>query len=694
MSEQERAATAPASGDEALSPDVLGGRLWRGLERGFLHADRLLARVLPERCNPLMHTGAIAMIALVVALASGVLLLVWYRPSLHLAWSSVADMARQPLGAGLVRSLHRYSSDLALAAAVIHALRLFFERRFTGPRWLAWVTGVAAVGATWFVGWTGYWLVWDTRAHAVAAGTARALDVLPVFADPMGRSFLTDHSLNSLLFFVVFFAHMLVPLVMGILLWLHMARLPRPNWIAKGPLALWAVAAMVAMSVARPADIADRARMTQIRRDYAIDAWYLAPVALTDRSSGGAIWAVTLGAGLVLAGVPWWMARRRTKRATIYAVRCTACGQCRDDCPYDAIEMVPRTAGPTKYALQAEVNPDKCIGCGICAASCDGFGTDLIGFSSVPELRRAEAWVRESVAAGEAPLIVFACGAAVADELSADPATGRCSALPSARVMRVPCGGWVHMTTIERLLRVGAARVAVVACHSGPCHYRDGARYLVERIGGSRHPHFRADRAPRDRMHVVQTDPTDHVSLIRKLSALDRGAPEDRRPSRTLAAAAAVAVTAVVSWGVVAASEWRYSSPDASGSALIVTFKHPGQVIARGRALTAAELEKIPVHMRRDRVYSRERAAVRMRVTVDGRTVVVGVFPPKGVWHDGNSIAAETVFLPGGTHDVEVAIGDTHDPEEWSHQMRRRIEFTETARRVVSFDRVAGFRVD
>jgi hypothetical protein len=47
-----------------------------------------------------------------------------------------------------------------------------------------------------------------------------------------------------------------------------------------------------------------------------------------------------------------------------------------------------------------------------------------------------------------------------------------------------------------------------------------------------------------------------------------------------------------------------------------------------------------------------------------------------------------------GAHAVEVAIGDTHDLHEWSHQMSQRLDFTSERRRVVSFDRLSGFRVD
>jgi hypothetical protein len=125
-----------------------------------------------------------------------------------------------------------------------------------------------------------------------------------------------------------------------------------------------------------------------------------------------------------------------------------------------------------------------------------------------------------------------------------------------------------------------------------------------------------------------------------------------------------------------------------------VSFKHPGQVSERSREISKEELERTPVHMRRARVYERERAPVRMRVLVDGRTVIDRIYPAKGLWHDGNSVAVETIAVPAGAHAVDVAIGDTHDPHEWNHQIAQRLDFTSERRRVISFDRLSGFVVD
>jgi hypothetical protein len=159
-------------------------------------------------------------------------------------------------------------------------------------------------------------------------------------------------------------------------------------------------------------------------------------------------------------------------------------------------------------------------------------------------------------------------------------------------------------------------------------------------------------------------------------------------------AAAAAVLTGLVGWGIAAGSRWTYASPAPAGSELVVTFKHPGQVSERSRAVSKEELEKTPVHMRRAVIHDRERAPVRMRVLVDGRAVIDRVYQPKGLWRDGNSVAVEAIAVPPGAHAVEVAIGDTHEQQEWNHRMSQRLEFTPAARRVVSFDRVSGFMVD
>lgn len=685
--EPARHPNAPDDGEVRAEPVL------RLLERGFLYFDRLLGRALPEPLNPFLQTGAVAITSLAVATLTGIVLLIWYRPSLHLAYDSVAAMSQAPFTAGLMRSLHRYSSDACMFFALVHALRLFLERRFAGPRWLAWVTGIITLGILWFVGWTGYWLVWDARAQHVATGTARVLDVVPIFADPMGRSFLTDESVNSLLFFVVFFFHMLVPLALALTLWLHLARISRPRFLTRSPMTIWVLGSLLVLSIAYPAQNAEPARMTALSQSFGIDWWYLLPLALTDRLGGGALWSVLLIGGAVLGGIPWWMVRRRLPAARVTPSRCNACMQCYQDCPYEAISMVPRTEGPAKYPVQAEVDPVKCVGCGICAGSCDSVGVGLDWFAVAEQRDRVEGWLAEAEASGEAPNVAYVCAQSAGVGLEVDSHTGRCAELPGYRVLQVPCSGWLHPLTIERALRRGGREALVVTCGPGDCHYREGAGWLGMRLNGERGPALRTDKVARERIHVRALDRTRTGELVREALALreDGAEPGGAPAAGALAGVASVALALVVAAVLGVVSDLGYAAPAVDGSELAITFKHPGRVSEECRELTEEEQASRPAHMRQERICERARSPVRLRVSVDGERLIDSTHPPTGIWGDGSSVAVEALTVDPGEHRVRVEIGDSLDPEEWSYVTEETLTFSEDARRVIIFDRRSGY---
>jgi ferredoxin len=689
----EVAMDASGSAVLTLEPRVRGEALLRPFENGFYRLDRLLAKFVPQALNPFLHTGAIAVMSFLVATVTGIVLLLWYRPSVHLAFESVAAMSAAPFTSGLVRSLHRYSSDACMFFGLVHALRFFLARRFAGAQWLAWVTGVAMIGTLWFIGWTGYWLVWDVRAQHVAIGTARLLDVMPIFVDPMERAFLTDEGVNSLLFFVVFFFHMLIPLAMAVVLWLHIARLARPRFLTRRPMTIWVLASFLLLSIAYPADNADPARMTALPQAFSMDWWYLLPVALTDRLGGGMLWSLVLVGGAVGFAMPWSLGRKRPEPASVMEQRCNACTKCYQDCPYDAITMIARTDGNKRHDVQASVNPAKCVGCGICAGSCDTAGIGLDWFSVSDQRRRFAGWLKRAALAGESPFVAFICAESAGASLSIDSETGTCDELPGYIVIDIPCAGWLHPFGVEHTLRYGGAGVLVASCGTGGCRYREGADWEQLRLDGLREPALRTEKAPRDRVLLLSLDRTQKSELVRRAREFREGTPMPGAAERSPAVTglAATVLGAIIAGVLGLGSDLVYATPRVEGSELVVSFKHPGNVGENCRDRSEEELAKLPMHMRQGRVCDRLRASVRLRVDLDGARIVDAVLAPKGIWGDGNSVAIERVPVEPGPHSVRVAIGDTADVDEWSYSEEKTLDFDTSNRRVVTFDRIVGF---
>jgi coenzyme F420-reducing hydrogenase delta subunit/Pyruvate/2-oxoacid:ferredoxin oxidoreductase delta subunit len=637
---------------------VRGQPLLRPLEVLMRRLDHGV-RAVPESLNPFLQAGAVANTCFLIATITGILLLFFYVPSVHQAYDSMLAMDNSPWTSGLIRSLHRYSSDACMFFVLYHAVKIFVARRFTGPRWLAWITGMFLLVTLWFVGWLGYWLVWD---------------------DPLSRAFLTDSTVSSLLFFIVFFAHMLIPLAMGIALWLHIIRLARSRFLTTRRLTIWITVSLLIMSLAWPATASAPAQMQVEPRHFTMDWWFLMPLAMTDRLGMGMLWGILLIVGVLLMSVPWWMRRGkgRLPPAHVEEPRCNACLQCYTDCPYNAIAMVPRSDDKKeKYKVAAKVNPALCVGCGICSASCDSVGIDIPWFDLLEKRKLLEGWLEEEPGVS----VALACVHSAGGSLSVDTETGRCKELPDHRVLKIPCAGWVHAMTVERAQRKGAGEVVVVACGEGACAYREGDKWLTERMASERKPALRRDKADPEKIHLLRLHSWQKRELISRATTKRRG------PLRMAVATAVLALVAVVT---IVVSELPYTPPTSPEPILVVSFKHPGAV-RLGRLLTPEEKAKYPAYMKRERVIERRRNPVRMQVRVDGKKILEKTYEPTGLWGDGNSFAIERLRVPAGTHRVEVWIGETADPEEWTRRSETEVTFSTSQHRVVLFDRVQGF---
>jgi len=671
-------------------------------ESGFVRVERILAwldgfmaRWLPHEANPLAHAGAAANVALSIAIVSGVALLGWYFPSLQFAYSSVSSMGAHTVG-GWVRAVHRYSSDLAMLFVLVHVARIFFARKFSGTRWLPWVSGVGLIGLVWFIGWTGYWLLWDQPAQQVAVTSMRMLDALPIFGEPLGRLYVADRMVPSLLFFVVFFLHMLLPLGIAVGLAVHLMRVSRadlfPHW--KMAAALFAGLALAALLVPAPLD--ERAQMALKAPAFTVDAWYLTPLALALRFQHAGLWVALFGTMALAAAVPWLFGRRRAPaayQAVVEPARCHACTQCVQDCPFDAITMVARTDGK-RFPAQAFVDPAKCVGCGVCAGSCDSEGISLPWFDTRKEEARIETEIAAARTIGDPAWVAFVAGD-IDSGLALFAATRWRERLPHFQVHFVPTASWARPKFVELLLKNGVKGVLIVRDARVEAAARDGNRWVQDRLTGDRKPVYRPDRAAGSLSWcVVDFDPARPAELAGAAAAFRAGhsteflIPRRRHPFVVALAGGVLALALAVA--TLAPSHLPVANPAPAEPEFVFSFRALGDRLENGIVDAALEAAK-PIHMRGRSTEKPHRAAVTVRLTINGVTQERSC-RAKGISHDGPALDEWRQPLMPGPHAItlEIVTGPQATPVRWSgtvHAEPRRLH-------VVTFDPDTGFRVE
>jgi cytochrome b6 len=118
------------------------------------------------------YFGGMTLFFFLVQVVTGILLMLYYRPSAEEAFESVEFiMTTVPFG-WLVRSLHSWSANLMVYFAVVHLASVFFMKAYRPPREITWITGCLLLFLLLGFGFSGYLLPWNQLAFfATKVGT-------------------------------------------------------------------------------------------------------------------------------------------------------------------------------------------------------------------------------------------------------------------------------------------------------------------------------------------------------------------------------------------------------------------------------------------------------------------------------------------------------------------------------------------
>ncbi len=134
--------------------------------------EKNLKKPVPPHINWLFCFGGLTLFLFGVQAITGILLLMYYHPTIAEAYKSVVYVTDNVPFGWLVRGLHHWGANLMIVMVFLHMARVFFYGAYKPPRDFNWVTGVILLVLTLGFGFTGYLLPWNQISYwATTVGT-------------------------------------------------------------------------------------------------------------------------------------------------------------------------------------------------------------------------------------------------------------------------------------------------------------------------------------------------------------------------------------------------------------------------------------------------------------------------------------------------------------------------------------------
>jgi cytochrome b6 len=129
--------------------------------------------------------GGITLFLFVIQVLTGILLLLYYRPSANEAFESVQYIMTQVQFGWLIRSIHSWSANLMIFTLFAHMFSVLFLKAYRKPRELTWVSGMILLFLVMGFGFSGYLLPWNTLAFFATKVGTEITGQVPIIGKPV-----------------------------------------------------------------------------------------------------------------------------------------------------------------------------------------------------------------------------------------------------------------------------------------------------------------------------------------------------------------------------------------------------------------------------------------------------------------------------------------------------------------------------
>jgi len=172
------------------------------------------------------YLGALTLGTFTIQLITGMLLMLYYHPSIPQAYADMKDLQFVVSTGVLLRNLHRWSAHAMVFLVFVHMAKVFYRGAYRPPRELNWVVGVCLCLLTLLLSYTGYLLPWDQLSYWGTTVGSNIMSSIPLLGDWLRFTLLGGHTVNANALLRFYVLHtMILPFAVILVIVIHLWRL-------------------------------------------------------------------------------------------------------------------------------------------------------------------------------------------------------------------------------------------------------------------------------------------------------------------------------------------------------------------------------------------------------------------------------------------------------------------------------------
>jgi quinol-cytochrome oxidoreductase complex cytochrome b subunit len=232
--------------------DLRETKFWRSVFRGgtgfsnlhralsiqqnvFLHLFSVKIRRRALDFSVTWYLGTLSLATFAILTATGVLLMLYYHPSVPQAYADMKDLQFVVSAGVFLRNLHRWSAHAMVLLVFAHMFKVFYRGAYRPPREFNWVIGVMLLLITLFLSYTGYLLPWDQLAFWAITVGSNILSAVPLMGRKIRFLILGGNTVNANALLRFYVLHcVILPLTALLLIAIHFWRIRKDGGLLTG----------------------------------------------------------------------------------------------------------------------------------------------------------------------------------------------------------------------------------------------------------------------------------------------------------------------------------------------------------------------------------------------------------------------------------------------------------------------------